>query len=75
MLRPLTYHAAVLCRAVLTQVYYKTWLKHFDELWTLNNHAAGACHAHVCLHHYLTDKQLATIRDCGVPIACQVTRL
>lgn len=54
------------------QVYYKAWLEHFDELWTLNNHAAGACHAHVCLHHHLTDKQIATIRDSGVPIVCQV---
>jgi hypothetical protein len=53
-------------------VYYKTWLEHFDQLWTFNNHAAGACHAHVCLHHYLQDKQIATIRDSGVPIVCQV---
>jgi hypothetical protein len=53
-------------------VYYEAWLEHFDELWTFNNHAAGACHAHVVLHHCLSDSQLATIRDSGVPIVCQV---
>jgi hypothetical protein len=65
----LVYHA------LPTQVYYRTWLEHFDQLWTFNDHSAGACHAHVCLHHYLTDKQIATIRDSGVPIVCQVRPL
>lgn len=57
---------------VCLQVYSKVWLKRFDELWTFNDHAAGASHAHVVLHHYLSDAQMAAIRDCGVPLLCQV---
>jgi hypothetical protein len=53
-------------------VYQKAWLDRFDELWTFNNHAAGANHAHVVLHQHLSDQQAAIIRDCGAPIACQV---
>lgn len=57
------------------QVYSRVWLERFDELWTFNDHAAGASHAHVVLHHYLSDAQMAAIRDCGVPLLCQVCQV
>eukprot|EP00879_Flechtneria_rotunda_P010954 GHRR01011446.1.p1 GENE.GHRR01011446.1~~GHRR01011446.1.p1 ORF type:complete len:293 (+),score=75.31 GHRR01011446.1:1289-2167(+) len=55
------------------QVYFKHWLEQFDTLWTFNDHTAGACHAHVCLHHYLSERKIAMLRDSSVPILSQVS--
>jgi hypothetical protein len=56
----------------MPQVYARVWLEQFDALWTLSDHTVSACHAHVVLHHHLSDAQLAAIRDSGVPVLSQV---
>lgn len=53
-------------------VYYREWLENFEEYFTLKDHTVGACHACVCLTHYLSERKMELLRDSGVPILCQV---
>lgn len=63
----------LLCWLLLRlQVYYREWLSRFDELWAFADHTAGACHAAVVCTHYTSERNLALLRDSGMPILCQV---
>jgi hypothetical protein len=44
----------------------------FDDYWTFGDPAVGACHAAVLLHHMLSDKKAAMLRNSGVSILVQV---
>jgi hypothetical protein len=62
------------CTCCSPQVYFRQWMKNFEEWWTFGSgdHTAGACHACVVLTHYLSERQIGVLRDSGVPILCQV---
>jgi hypothetical protein len=62
--------------ACVPQVYFRQWMKNFEDWWTFGSgdHTAGACHACVVLTHYLSERQISVLRDSGVPILCQVCK-
>jgi len=58
--------------ATMGELWRRRWVAEFDDWWSLRNVECTAAQATVAGRHFTTSAELATLRECGVPILVSI---